>query len=331
MNNIISYINLNPIPFIIMIVIMLFIIYKIYGMQICCDNIEKFDKDDKVDNPILQQTPSQLVSPPAILPIIMTPLLNMNHLNDQLISSIETKKLVRFKYISPDNKTYYLSTMPLSTCAKEQINKNKHECISNILVLMNEDIVNTNVINYLAEIKKHIKLCNYNKSLITNPNAVSAEIYPECDINPQYQTDFVVTKMMTNTDIKYNIQGVILGSTNMATPAKYYMNKQKGINNLCADTFSISLNDPYIGIDLITVQVCDKFGNKKLNTKIRFNIIENDIYGNKDNIVNNIVYLGICPDIKCNNYMRLCLYSDELNKNVITFEPIIHNYQINII
>lgn len=314
MNNIISYINLNPIPFILMIVIMLFIIYKIYSMQICHNdtNNENFNPTtgDTVPNPVLPQTPTPLVAPPAI---VMSPYLIMNQLNDQFVSTQINKQLVRFKYVSPENKIYYMAIMPLNTCADAS------GCISNVLILMDESAVNINNANYLAAVQKQIKVCNYNKELLINPNAIStSETFPECNISPQYQTDFVVTKMVVGNDIKYHIQGSIPNNDLSKASATFYVNKQKSLNNICVDTNTITTNNPYIGIDLITTQVCDNSGNKKLSTKIRFNITENDVNGN---IVNNIMYVGKSTST-CNNFIRLTLYSDELDMNVITFEPI---------
>lgn len=332
MDDIISYIDKNPIPFMIMVIILLFIIYKIYESNVCftgkSDKSQLEHLNGQIANPILSQTPIPLVAPPVAPSqtyVNMDPFAQMHQLNDQFVSNITNKILVRFKYTSPDGKNYYLSLSPISTCT----NTVKPDCISNALVLMDEQTMNSNVTTYLAGVQKQIKLCNYNHTLSQNPGATGpiGQTFPQCNIQPQYSTDFIITKMINGNTTKYFIQGMIPNTDPTQASQVVFLNKQKTYNNICADSFSVSQNNPYVSIDLITTQVCDNNGNKTLNTKLRFNITEND---SKGNIINTPMYLSKCSNTTCNNFMRLCLVPDELDPNIVILDPIIQSYNITI-
>lgn len=242
--------------------------------------------------------------------------------------------LVRFKYVDPnDNKVYYIATQSLTQCTDAS---NLPGCVSNILVLVPENKVNEETLRYTNDMNINQQVCNYKKTLQNGQNTNSANIctnnvtlYPECNVTKQMPYDFVVSKVNAKPNIKFVIQGVTAETNNGRNSLPVYINKATGKNELCADALYFA--NKYVEVDLVSTRIENNGGvigglTPEIKTKIRFKVTETI----NSAVVTNTLYVGKCINKSCTmdnaSYMKLCLYSDILDPNVIEFQPIAKTY-----
>jgi hypothetical protein len=305
----INYINTNPIPFVIITIILFLVLYKIYDIY----NLNIYNSESFTNIP----STSDSTDP-----------------NDILIG--QGTQLVRFKYTDPNGKKYYLSVEPITNCSNinsSSATPDETECITNVLILIDEDTMNKQINDYLSVMSDNQKICNFKKTLAQNKINNSETCYatfPECNLTKQHSVDFIVSRKKNGTMTKYVISGVNGRYNADNNVTKIFVNKKPSQNNVCADSSKYS--DIFIETDLMTTKVLSQ-GNiiggldTNLRTIIRFKIIESHP---TKGVIDTPLYVGKCTNKTCKTangeYTRLCLYDDIINPNIINFEPVIQTY-----
>lgn len=187
---------------------------------------------------------------------------------------------------------------------------------------------------------------------------------PSCIQKRQYYHDFNVIELKnTQPDINsperrsYIIEGTSIPrekNTSFPTLINQSLYYDKKINLMCGDWYNYRdplLNREYAEVVIVERKVPNNGGiigglDSGLRVKIRFMsqeliistingvtqytpVIEKDVHSNEE-IKMTAHYLGVCKDKTCRSstgeeLIRLCLYPDILDKNVLEFEPILVN------
>ena len=145
---------------------------------------------------------------------------------------------------------------------------------------------------------------------------------------------------------KYIIKGTAIPSIDgksLPTMFNTFLLNEHGINMICGDTYAYG--SPNIPKQYAEIIIIEKNGSTEdtsnLRVKIRFNALQ-QLVGNKNgqpkrtNIIDQCtgqpktkpVYMGVCDSTRSvkkgsNTYLRLCVYDDIMDQNVLEFEPAI--------
>jgi hypothetical protein len=233
---------------------------------------------------------------------------NMTNNYISIYDVIRPNQLVKFVYRDSEGKKYYMSIMPNSVCKNTQ-----QQCVSNILVLIDENTVNNQVNEYIDIINDNEKICNFKKTLYANKTASeeNKKLYTEfadCKTRKQFTTDFLVIQKKIGDIYKYTFKGVNEGINIKDTSGGNYYINSDAKNNLCADISDI-LNDSI---------------NADMNLKVSNGVLQIEI-----SFGGSTLYIGKCDNLICeshdNKYVQLCLYNKG-HPNIINLEPVLQNY-----
>ena len=301
-------------------------------------------------NPILPIQPITPTNPSCQSCVPCSPEQLSYDLNKILIAS-----LLRFR-TTIRCVNYYLMITPASRCSNilsnpqssQEIAIRAKDCTTNILVLVEESEVLTEINNYLRDTSNRENTCNLQESLSCRNRLnttqqtgqeVCPEDYPSCKITKQFPVDFILNQAFNLTqqgDVlshKYILKGVSLPTGLNNNNAFYFMNRNFR-NNISHDTSHLVCADitalpaSTIDVNLITTQ--DPI-SQKLKTIIRFDTIAGKFLIDIDGkVVNRGMYVGVCKDNTCNmngkTHFRACLFDKMDDPNVLEFEPITVNY-----
>jgi len=219
--------------------------------------------------------------------------------NSKLDSFIGTDKKVNFKTII-DNKTYYLASIPKSLC--NGFVDNVIECKNNILVLIPEETITSELTQYLSDIKSTENACNIKLKTLcetTNPdNILSCDAtYNDCNKRRSFIHDFSIIRNKNNM---YHM--LIIPDKN--TEGKYQISHDtNNLNNklVCSDV-RFGSDTPQIYFDIINQ-----------NDKFRLKTSKN-------------MFISRCNLQTCNytgiNISRICL-SELGNANILDFDIVL--------
>jgi hypothetical protein len=266
--------------------------------------------------------------------------------NTELLNT-SSNKMVRFK-CTINGKNYYLMVTPISSCtnivsqpltqqqAKTQQSKLHGDCLTNVVVLVDEDTVKQHILQYLQSTQDKERVCNFQQALNCNRKLTQTvqttqtpqlfplltqesnfvqtcpEEYQPCKQVKQLPIDFIIQKAVNQQGPqKYLLRG-ISGQLGIGLAASYYLNQNtQGNSNstpttavLCADITNPTM--PNAMVDLITTKVqnnsaiIDGHGND-LRTKISFSIPASPIQvePSTGKAVMKQFYLGACKNNIC--------------------------------
>lgn len=168
-DQIIEYINVHPVIFILIILILLFIIYMLYNYH-----EESFITETSSTN--LGGINNTGVTNPA-LPTPNISISNVINPNTELLGN--KNKVVRFR-ATINGKKYYLMVTPIAGCtnlisqsvpnvqSKQQVSILSTDCLSNVVLLVDEDTVFEGLTSYFNQLSDKEKVCNFQQSLDCN-------------------------------------------------------------------------------------------------------------------------------------------------------------------
>ena len=320
LDKIVEYINQNPIVFIAILTILLFITYSLYRK---CGGIEYMTDIT---------TPPQMDCCPCPK-------------QDSLSATIEKKYVGNKKLyftVTIDNKDYYLVSIPKSDCSN--IDGKTADCTTNILALMEIDDVKNRMDDYAHKFDIEYKKCNFDQRLkcedINKNNkdelAKCDKTYSICDkANQKY---FV--NMFTLDKAKVQDQFVLMSNPSAMdsiNPDERISNSLIGTHNykyVCTDK-TLDSTDIFNNITFLASVIKKEWGiiggiSNTDKYKIRMGRQAYDSTTNKLSFDKNgdpvvtYMYFGVCNDaqtcsIKDKVIKRLCLYEDIMDKNVLEF------------
>ena len=331
MDVIVKYIDEHRIISIILLIVLLFILYKLW-----VGRGEHFSSINMMGSAGSSESQELLTEILPIQPTLAEQKAeqDMENLTNNLIGARD-KILIRFRYTDPSGARFYMGVSPVSACPNSM-------CTTNNLVLISEDAVNRQSAEYSKRVDINGKVCNYRATLTNQMDSEMGEeasanstgcfnTYPQCTMNKQFPTDFIISRVPIGPGVSSNnvftIQGVNRGINDSDIASPVFVNKVPGQNAVCADAFN-SNNNQFTYVDLITTRK-QKEGSiigglgSNLRTKIRFRVFE---VKSDEQIVSTPLYVGKSIDADCGTYKRLTLYPDVIDNNVIEFEPIVFTY-----
>lgn len=281
--DIIKYVNTHPLIFIIIIIILLLILYKTYtlcacesfttvpGLPISSDqpvNIAPVYNENNTKNQLCTQL---IKNNNMIDPTVRTMQLS-DLANNELIGA-EKPLLIRFKCVEGE-QVYYLSIIPFNNCEEYDKNNKKNDCTTNILILINENTVNTATREYTDIMNVDQKVCNYRKTLIDTSNGFrstrpSSEIMNMEELSglnmsntfnnlapsgilPTFRDDIIINKNACYNDYpecnlfrQYSTDFIISKHTDVNGVSKYQISGVTGGLNSNKNSYQIFINkDP---------------------------------------------------------------------------------------
>uniref|UniRef100_A0A6C0E9J4 Uncharacterized protein n=1 Tax=viral metagenome TaxID=1070528 RepID=A0A6C0E9J4_9ZZZZ len=245
-------------------------------------------------------------------------------------------KLVNFS-CKLNGKRYYLANMKSGLC--ESLSESFVDCAENILVLIPEDEIKEGYKKYSDEYETNKKLCNSQEKAKCQgkENAVCSEEYEACATKKQYIHDFEVVEFIESKpsgERKYTIRGVSSPKQfNINdSPVKLSKNMYYKSDVVCGDSASDAEDTK--------LMIAEKYRNDRggiiggLESFIWVNLyFETQVKINGTPIFDGSIprmkkiYVSICDNIVCKysgkEYPRICFTDNEIDKNIINFEPMI--------
>ena len=195
-DEIVIYINNNPIIFALIVILLLFVIYKLYNGYNCTSEsfqnaISNSTTNYSATNQMNQNAnsanqnvnvtdPNAYVINPALPEAQPIPIFgnvtNPNDLNNALVGD---NKYVRFRCKIGGNY-YYLMIMPINSCGNFNLgglsseeaqivtNQMNKDCGTNVLVLVDEKTALQQENDYIQDVVDLEKVCNFQQSLACN-------------------------------------------------------------------------------------------------------------------------------------------------------------------
>ena len=303
--------NISEILALILIIISIILLYKI--VTSCKEKMENTIVSSKTLSQQESQQPQQE--------------------SQQLQQESQQKSIFNNTYLDPTKlltftctfagKKYYLANVKSSDCTTTS--PQLQDCNAIKMILIEESELQTQLPVYL-------------KTLET----ISPSPYP---IPRQYITDFRVTQIIspraseeaTKSPTQRTPHYTIMGQASPTDPSTFnnYLLYDHGINQLCGDPYlgpnkrynQVTIIEKSIGGTKLSLKLAMKTRDilTRINPKTKETLIVPIIDQQNGKPKTRIVYIGACKNVTCqmNNktYMRLCLYDDINDPNVLEFEP----------
>jgi hypothetical protein len=265
--------------------------------------------------------------------------------------------MVNFK-CTYNGTDYYLANMKLSECS----NQEQVDCMASVLVLMPVTEVNEKLTQYFKDIQTDSDICNTTNKIkcLSNYTSPTSEQEESCSIpsascttKRMFNHDFnIIEAKSSSGSRKYLIKGTAVASRNSSLiptllNQSLYDSPDNVKNLMCSDQYDYSpLNNPeFAEVSIIERLITNSGGviggTNPLRIKLKFitrtYILSKDKTGKPIYMAlsdpttgkptTRSTFVGVCPELTCNSagkqYIRLCLYDESTNQNVLEFEPLL--------
>lgn len=336
-DNIIEYFNQNPLVGFFLIVLLLILFYFLftYNRTTCENMVGSLPPSGTCSQALDQKFYAQFVGP---------------------------SKLVNFK-CRFKGKEYYLANMKKSRCQNklnDPNNPDNIDCSDSVMVLVEPSILDPQLQQYLSEISIDTKTCNYKRSLECYSKNGSSEDcdreYKSCENTRMFNHDYNVSEVTQINSGQVTRKYVVTGT---ATPMKSdqsdptifnsYLYNQFGYRMMCGDMYPYGQNPnnnndaEVMVIESVPTSNGGIIGGPQDTLKVRLKMESNDVVVGKNpsgfrtvtplidettgKVQMKSTYIGACENITCVvddiSFIRICLYDDILNPNVLEFTPIL--------